>query len=98
ALPISIFGTCDQSSERDLVEAGIGLDGRECRILHRGEVESGIPDLGQKHCHCNLLEASCQMPWHVVVVFHRALLGWRVLTSILIVSILSNIEEGPNTV
>jgi hypothetical protein len=38
------------------------------------------------------------MPWHVVVVFHRALLRWRLLTSILIVSILSNIEEGPNTV
>ena len=82
--------------ERHLVEPRVRPDRRKRRILHRGEVEAGISDLSQEHRHRDLLEPAGQMPGHVVVVFHRILLGPREgvgsLTSILIVSILSNIQ------
>ena len=62
----------DQSGERHLIDARMGLDGQR-GVLHRREVEAGFLDLGQEHRDRDLLEPARQMAGHVVVVSHRIL-------------------------
>src|SRR4029450_6343771 len=69
-------------------------------VLNRREVKTGLPDLGQEHGHRDLLEAARQMAGHLVVVSHGTLRAAGKasleLTSILIISMLSNIQIAGN--
>ena len=80
----------NQSGKGHLIEPGIGADGRKRHVLNGREVVAYFLNFGQEHRHRNLLEAARQMSGHVMRVFHGTLRGTRDLTSILIISILSN--------
>ena len=60
----------DQSCKGDLINPGVGADGRKRRVLNGRKVVTCPLNLRQEHSHRNLLEAARQVSGHFIDCLH----------------------------
>ena len=61
----------NQSRKSDLIDPGVGADGRKRRVLNGRKAVTRPLDLRQEHGHRDLLEAARQVAGHLIDCLHK---------------------------